>query len=247
VIRKLVAGNWKSNGSRAANSELLAALLEHGQPDVDLAVFVPAVYAAEVVRGMAGSAVAVGAQDLSEFGPGAYTGETTGQMIADVGCSMVIVGHSERRALFGESDACVARKARQALEAGLVPVVCVGETLDERDSGLSDAVVVRQLDAVAEVVGADGLARLVIAYEPVWAIGTGRSATVEQIETMHSRVRDWLPASAGSVRVLYGGSVKSGNAAAVFGCRNVDGVLVGGASLIASEFLAIATEAYSSR
>ncbi|MCV2216500.1 triose-phosphate isomerase [Thauera sp. Sel9] len=237
-MKKLVAGNWKMNGSLAANEALLAAL--RPVPGVDVALCVPYPYLAQLQRHSSG--FELGAQDVSEFAAGAYTGEVSAAMLVDFGCRYVIVGHSERRALFSEDDLTVARKASSALSAGLVPIVCVGETLDEREAGKVTVVITRQLAAVAGLLGREGLSRLVLAYEPVWAIGTGRSATAEQAEEVHAAMRGWLTeqgVDAGVIRILYGGSVKPDNAAELFAMPNVDGGLIGGASLVADDFMAI--------
>jgi triosephosphate isomerase len=203
---------------------------------------VPFPYLWQAQAALSGSAIAWGAQDLSERGSGAYTGDVSAAMVAEFGCTYAIVGHSERRTLHGESDALVASKAAAALAAGLKPIVCVGETLAERDAGQTEAVVMRQLDAVVAQLG-ERLSQAVVAYEPVWAIGTGRNATPQQAQAVHELLRRRLrkagPA-AGEVRLLYGGSVKAGNARALFACPDVDGGLVGGASLDAAEFLAVA-------
>ncbi|MCM8565351.1 triose-phosphate isomerase [Thauera linaloolentis] len=237
-MKKLVAGNWKMNGSLAANEVLLAGL--RTVPEVDVAVCVPYPYLAQLQRRPSG--FELGAQDVSEFAEGAYTGEVSAAMLLDFGCRYVIVGHSERRARFGDDDLTVARKALSALSAGLVPIVCVGETLDERDAGEVFGVITRQLAAVGEVLGTAWLGRLVLAYEPVWAIGTGRSATAAQAGEVHAAIRSWLVeqgVDAGTVRILYGGSVKPDNAAELFSMPNVDGGLIGGASLVADDFMAI--------
>jgi triosephosphate isomerase (TIM) len=239
---KLVVGNWKMNGGLAANTSLLVALLAGWKPSVGrgVAVCVPFPYLGQARDVLAGTSIAWGAQDVSTHASGAYTGEVSAGMLAEFDCRYVLVGHSERRALHGETNAMVALKARAALTGGLTPVVCVGETLAERDAGQTEAVVGRQLDAVAEVLGAD-LALVVLAYEPVWAIGTGRTATPEQAQSVHAFLRRRLQAGgAANVQVLYGGSVKSANAAALFTMPDIDGGLVGGASLDAMEFLAIA-------
>jgi triosephosphate isomerase len=246
----MVAGNWKMHGSRAANAVLLDGVLAGvGATAAEVVVCPPFVYLADAAVRLAGTAVALGAQDLcAESGQGAYTGEVSAGMLRDVGCSHVIIGHSERRALFGETDALVARKAVAALAAGLLPIICVGELLEERDGGRTHEVVGRQLDAaIAGVQGSSfGLAalqRCVIAYEPVWAIGTGRTATPEQAEDVHAFIRGRIAANdatiAGSMRVLYGGSVKAGNARELFDMPDVDGGLIGGASLKAEDFVAI--------
>jgi triosephosphate isomerase len=235
---KLVIGNWKLNGSFAANDALLGAL--GAVAGVDTAVCVPFPYLAQAATLVNG--VALGAQTVSEFRSGAYTGEVSAEMLAELDCRYVLAGHSERRALFGEDDATVGRKAAAALRAGLTPVVCVGESLAEREAGQVAAVIGRQLDAVRTVIGAEALARVVIAYEPVWAIGTGRAASAEEAQEVHAGIRRWLGeqgVAAGDVRILYGGSVNAGNAAALFRMPDVDGGLIGGASLVANDFMAI--------
>lgn len=243
--RPVVAGNWKMHGSRAENQLLVDALLGTGTVDdsVTCLVFPPFVYLAEVGRLLAGSPVGVGAQDVCAEAQGAFTGEVSATMLADVGCSHTLVGHSERRAIYGEDDALVARKFAAALSRGLTPVLCVGEQLADRDAGRTHEVVARQLDAVLAVSGAQGLARGMVAYEPVWAIGTGRNATPAQAQDVHAFIRGRVAAHdasiAAALRILYGGSVKAANAAELFGMPDVDGGLIGGASLKAEEFLAI--------
>jgi triosephosphate isomerase (TIM) len=238
---KLIVGNWKMNGGLAANAlrfDRLAAGWRETRGRT-LAVCVPAPYFAQAQALLAPSAVQWGAQDVSEHAPGAYTGEVSAVMVAEFGCRYAIVGHSERRALHGESDAVVAAKARAALAAGLTPVACVGETLQQRECGETDAVVVRELDALTEALGAD-VARIVVAYEPVWAIGTGRTASPAEAQAVHAVLRARLTdAGAGAVGILYGGSVKAANAAALFAMPDIDGALVGGASLDADEFMMI--------
>ncbi|MCK6409089.1 MAG: triose-phosphate isomerase [Thauera sp.] len=241
-MTRLVAGNWKMNGSLAANRDLLDGLM--AVPGVEMAVCVPYPYLAQLLERPAG--VALGAQDVSEFEAGAYTGEVSAGMLAEFGCRYVIVGHSERRALFGEDDAVVGRKARAALAHGLVPIVCVGETLAERDEGRVMAVIGRQLAAVLDALGVAAMAQVVVAYEPVWAIGIGRSASVEQVGEVHAAIRSWLAGqgvAAAAVRLLYGGSMKADNAAALFAVPDVDGGLVGGASLVAADFMVISRAA----
>ncbi|MCL1860883.1 MAG: triose-phosphate isomerase [Proteobacteria bacterium] len=236
--QKLVVGNWKLNGSLAANESLLKAC--GALAGVDRAVCVPFPYLAQAASLLDG--MALGAQTVSEFQSGAYTGEVSAEMLAEMGCRYVIVGHSERRALFGEDDATVGRKAAAALRAGLVPIVCVGESLAEREAGRVMEVVGRQLGAVLEIVGAQGLSRSVIAYEPVWAIGSGRAASAEEAGEAHAAIRRWLAengALAAEMRILYGGSVKADNAAALFAMPDVDGGLIGGAALSAQDFMAI--------
>jgi triosephosphate isomerase len=238
----LVVGNWKMNGGLAANAALLSALKAGWQPAAgrEIAVCVPYPYLPQAQAALAGTAIGWGAQDVSEHDAGAYTGEVSAAMLRDFGCRYAIVGHSERRQFFGDTDGVVAAKAAAALAAGLVPIACVGETLAEREAGTTDAVVVRQLDAVLTRLGPD-VARIVVAYEPVWAIGTGRTASPEQAQAVHAMLRARLEkAGASGVPLLYGGSVKADNAVALFAMADIDGGLIGGASLKAAEFLAIA-------
>lgn len=241
--KKLVAGNWKMNGSLAANAALIGELLAGiGQPACDVAVCVPAVYLAQVQLLLAGQGgIALGAQDVSQHESGAYTGDVSAAMLKELGARYVIVGHSERRQYQGETDAQVAVKAQRALAAGLTPIVCVGETLREREQGETESVVSRQLSAVIQLNG-ERLADLVVAYEPVWAIGTGRTATPEQAQTAHAALRALLAAAdlqAAGVRILYGGSMNAGNAAELLAQPDIDGGLIGGASLKARDFLKI--------
>ena len=241
--KKLIAGNWKMNGSLAANAALIGELLAGiGQPACDVAVCVPAVYLAQVQLLLAGQGgIALGAQDVSQHESGAYTGDVSAAMLKELGARYVIVGHSERRQYQGETDAQVAVKAQRALAAGLTPIVCVGETLREREQGETESVVSRQLSAVIQLNG-ERLADLVVAYEPVWAIGTGRTATPEQAQTVHAALRALLAAAdlqAASVRILYGGSMNAGNAAELLAQPDIDGGLIGGASLKARDFLKI--------
>lgn len=247
--RPIVAGNWKMHGSRADNALLVEQLVQ-GADAVDgpqMLVFPPFVYLQEVARGLRDSAVGVGGQSVCAEAPGAFTGEVSAAMLRDVGCTHVIVGHSERRALYREDDALVARKFRAAQSAGLVPVLCVGETLEERERGETEAVVGRQLSAVLSVAGVGAFEAAVVAYEPVWAIGTGKNATAAQAQTVHAFIRGLIGAGdariAGLLRILYGGSVKAANAADLFGMPDVDGGLVGGASLNGEEFLKICAAA----
>lgn len=241
--KKLIAGNWKMNGSLAANAALMGELLAGiGQPACDVAVCVPAVYLAQVQLLLAGQGgIALGAQDVSQHESGAYTGDVSAAMLKELGARYVIVGHSERRQYQGETDAQVAVKAQRALAAGLTPIVCVGETLREREQGETESVVSRQLSAVIQLNG-ERLADLVVAYEPVWAIGTGRTATPEQAQTVHAALRALLAAAdlqAAGVRILYGGSMNAGNAAELLAQPDIDGGLIGGASLKARDFLKI--------
>jgi triosephosphate isomerase len=241
----LVAGNWKMNGSLAANAILLGGLLRElsDLTTVRCAVCVPYPYLNQVADLLKGSRVAWGAQNLSEHDAGAYTGEVAGSMLVEMGSSCVTVGHSERRALFAESDQQVAAKYAAALKAGLMPILCVGESLQERERGVTEAVVKRQLDAVVEKVGIAGLVRGVVAYEPVWAIGTGKTASPEQAQEVHAFLRSEMAARdakiAQDVAILYGGSVKAQNAAELFAMKDIDGGLIGGASLKVDEFVAI--------
>jgi len=229
---RLVAGNWKMHGSRAANRALLDAIVA-GVKGVECAVCVPFPYLAQAAERLQGTQVALGAQNLSEHASGAHTGEVSAAMLADFGCRYVLVGHSERRQIYGETDAQVAAKFAAARAAGITPILCVGETLEERDAGRTEEVVARQLDAV---LSRSKFADAVLAYEPVWAIGTGRTATPEQAQTVHGFLRKRVGAAN---RILYGGSVKPENAAAIFANPDVDGGLIGGASLVAQDFIAI--------
>ncbi len=242
---KLVVGNWKMHGSLAANSELLKGLLAGiaRAGGVDVAVCVPFPYLSQVQAMLAATPLRWGAQNLSEHGSGAYTGEVSAAMLGDFGCRFAIVGHSERRALYGETDAVVAAKFVAAQAAGLVPILCVGETLAQRDAGETLQVVRSQLAAVMAVAGTAAFAAAVVAYEPVWAIGTGRTATPAQAQEVHAAIRAQLAeadaAIAAKLTILYGGSVKAQSAGELFAQMDIDGGLVGGASLVAEEFLAI--------
>jgi triosephosphate isomerase len=236
-----VIGNWKMNGTRESNAPRLTRLASEwrGSNGRALGVCVPAPYLAQAQAMLAGSAVAWGAQDVSEHESGAYTGDVSAAMLADFGCTYAIVGHSERRQLHGESDALVGAKARAAVARGLTPVACVGETLDERERGATSDVVLRELDALIAALGGDA-AKMIVAYEPIWAIGTGRTASPEEAQAVHATLRARLAkAGAAQVPLLYGGSVKAANAAALFAMPDIDGALVGGASLDADEFLRI--------
>lgn len=237
--KPLVIGNWKMNGSRRSVARLLDGISEVAGLAVEVAVCPPFVYLAEVAARVAGSGIRVAAQSLSEYESGAYTGEVAGSMLTDVGCQYVLVGHSERRRLFGETDSRIARQFERACQAGIVPVLCVGEDASERDAGATWQVLQRQLQAVAHAVGWETLGQAVIAYEPVWAIGTGATASPAQVQEVQVRVRDALGAGGADTRLLYGGSVSEANAAELFAEPDVDGVLVGGASLQAEEFVAI--------
>ena len=224
---RLVAGNWKMHGSRASIAALLDALVSENPGSC--AVCAPFPYLAQVAERLRGSAVAWGAQNVSEHAQGAYTGEVSAAMLAEFGCRYVIVGHSERRQLYGEGDALVAAKFAAVRSAGKTPILCVGETLQERDAGKTEAVVGRQLGAV-------DFENAILAYEPVWAIGTGRNATPEQAQAVHAFLRKKVPSG---TPILYGGSVKPQNAAAILAMPDVDGGLIGGASLVAKDFLDI--------
>ena len=231
----LVAGNWKMHGNRSSNRALLGAILNGmvGRLGAECCVCVPFPYLGQAAEVLQGTPLAWGAQTLSEHAQGAYTGEVSAAMLLEFGCRYVIVGHSERRQLYGENDAQVAAKFAAAQSAGLTPILCVGETLEERDAGRTEQVVSRQLDAV---LGKAAFQQAVLAYEPVWAIGTGRTATAEQAQQVHGFLRRKLSPQ---TRIVYGGSVKPQNAAAIFAMPDVDGGLIGGASLAAEDFLAI--------
>jgi triosephosphate isomerase len=238
--KKLIAGNWKMNGSLAANEELVRALIAGvgAAPACDIALAVPAPYLAQVQALAAGSPLALAAQDVSQHEAGAYTGEVSASMLREFGVRYVLVGHSERRQFHGETDVHVAVKAQRALAAGITPIVCVGETLAEREAGLTETVVKRQLAAVIHLVG-HCISEIVVAYEPVWAIGTGKTATPEQAQQVHAVLRTQLAAAsprAPGMRLLYGGSMNAGNAAQLLGQPDIDGGLVGGASLKAADF-----------
>ena len=243
--RPLVAGNWKMHGTRTSIKNLLTELKEQALPDnVEVAVFPGLVYLQDAIAQLADSAIQVGAQDCAvQLEEGAMTGETSALQLKDIGCSMVLIGHSERRELQDESDSVICRKFTAAQAAGLTPVLCVGETLAEREAGQAQAVVQRQVDAVLAELGAEVLKDAVIAYEPVWAIGTGLTATPEQAQDIHAQIRahvaEYDPAIAQGLRILYGGSVRAASAAELFAQADIDGGLVGGASLNAKEFSAI--------
>lgn len=243
--RKLVAGNWKMHGTLAQNAALLDAVRAGmaALPGVDCAVCVPFPYLAQAQQKLSGSNVKWGAQDVHQLDKGAYTGEVSAAMLCDFECSYVIVGHSERRAYYGESSHLVAEKFLAAQQAGLTPILCVGETLQQRESGITEAVVAGQLDALIQLGGVQALRKAVVAYEPVWAIGTGKTATAAQAQAMHAFIRQRVAAQDGQIAselcILYGGSVKANNAAELFAMPDIDGGLIGGASLVADEFLAI--------
>jgi len=241
----LVAGNWKMYGSLAANQSLLGALKVRlsTKAGVRYAICAPYPYLHQVATALAGSVVSWGAQDLSEHDAGPYTGEVSGAMLREFGCRDVIVGHSERRALYAETDQQVAGKFMAAQRAGLTPILCVGETLEQRERGETDLVVGRQLETVLNAAGVAALANAVLAYEPVWAIGTGKTASPGQAQTVHEFIRALVAKRdkglAAQVAILYGGSVKPGNARELFAMPDVDGGLIGGASLVADDFVAI--------
>lgn len=243
--QKLVAGNWKMYGSREFTRGLAAALAAELADGVacEVAICPPFPYLGEAAAAVAGSPILVGAQDVSSEDEGAFTGQVSGSMLADSGCRFAIVGHSERRSLNGESDALVAAKFIAAQRHGLVPILCVGETLAEREAGETEAVVGRQLSAVVGAAGIEAFTTAVIAYEPVWAIGTGKTASPQQAQAVHAFIRGLLRSENGTiadlVRVLYGGSVKAANAAEIFAMPDVDGGLVGGAALDAAGFASI--------
>jgi triosephosphate isomerase len=245
--RKLVIGNWKMNGNRAANAALLSGIVSGLHADAearaDCAVCVPAPYLAQCQAALAASDVAWGGQDVSVHASGAYTGEISADMLADFGSRYVLCGHSERRAYHGEGSELVAQKTLAALAAGLTPVVCVGETSAQREAGQAEAVICAQLQTVLDMLPAADLGRIVLAYEPVWAIGTGKTATPHIAQEMHRLVRDCVAqknqAAAATVQILYGGSMKPENAARLMACADIDGGLIGGAALKAADFLGI--------
>ena len=247
----LVAGNWKMNGSNAANAELVDGIVA-GMPrsdSVELLICPPFPYLAAMAAILSGTGVALGAQNVSQHQAGAYTGETAPSMLSDVGCTYVLVGHSERRAIMSESSEMVAAKFQAAQDAGLITVLCVGETQQQREAKQTEAVVDEQLNAVIDGSGIQAFSNAVIAYEPVWAIGTGLTATPEQAQDVHRHIREVLAARdqvvADGIRILYGGSVKGDNAAGLFSKPDIDGGLIGGASLKSADFLAIAEAAAS--
>lgn len=243
--RKLVVGNWKMFGRLARNKALLEGV-SAGVRDLrntDCAVCAPFPYLAQVQTLLHGSNVAWGAQNMSQHDEGAYTGEVAAGMLVEFGCRYVILGHSERRGLYHESDETVAMKFDAALNAGLKPILCVGETLEEREAGITEEVVARQLDAILNRAGVKALGKAVVAYEPVWAIGTGKTASPEQAQAVHAFIRQRVAKLDGQVAqglcILYGGSVKAANAAELFSMADIDGGLIGGASLVAEDFVAI--------
>lgn len=243
--RKLVAANWKMHGSNALTATLLGTLAAQ-PPACEVAVFPPFPYLAQAVH-LARGAVGIGAQDLSAHAQGAYTGEVSGAMLHEIGARWVLVGHSERRQYHHENDALIAAKLQRAMECGLTPVLCVGETLDERERGITESVIATQMQAPLHLLG-ERFAGVVMAYEPVWAIGTGHTASAVQAQAVHAFMRSQLAAHDAKlsrlIRLLYGGSVKAANAPELFAQPDIDGGLVGGASLLAEEFLAICAAAH---
>ena len=247
--KPIIAGNWKMNGSRSSIKELLEGV-KAGMGDVksaEVAVCAPSIYLADVSDQLSGSAVAWGGQNLSTEAKGAFTGEISADMLLDVKCEYVIVGHSERRTLYGETDELVAEKFEVARKAGLKPILCIGESLEERESGVTIDVCARQINAVIEKSGVEALTDGVIAYEPIWAIGTGVTATPEQAQETHAAIRKMIAEKDASVaeqvRIQYGGSMNAGNAKELLAMEDIDGGLIGGASLKAEDFLAICTAA----
>lgn len=243
-----VAGNWKMNGSRETATRLLEDIVQGMSPaNREVAVCPPFVYLADAMRILKGSEVALGAQNVSEEESGAFTGEISAGMLQDFDCRYVIVGHSERRALFEENDELVARKFMAAARLGLRPILCVGETLKQREDGITEDVIRGQLDAVVDAAGVHAFVEAVVAYEPVWAIGTGQTASPDQAQAVHAMIRNRVAEAddtiAGRLRIVYGGSVKAGNAAELFSMPDIDGGLIGGAALDADSFLSICESA----
>lgn len=245
--QKLVAGNWKMHGSQQMVTALLKKLLSKQTPSVKLLVFPPYPYLSQAAELLAGSSIGLGAQDCSKAIEGAYTGEVSAKMLAELGVSHVLLGHSERRQYHAESDALVLEKTQQAIAAGLVPVVCVGETLAQREAGDTDKVVLQQLTSILQGLSLEALQKLVVAYEPVWAIGTGLTATPEQAQEVHALLRSAVARVskelAATMLFLYGGSMRPDNAVSLLEMPDIDGGLIGGASLDADQFLAIAKAA----
>jgi triosephosphate isomerase len=243
--RPLVVGNWKMNGTRASSMQLVADILAGlpGDARADVGVCPSAVFIPEVAAALAGKNVRLGAQNVADQDEGAYTGEISAAMLREFNCTLAIVGHSERRAIYGETDALVAARYAKAIAHGVTPILCVGETLEEREANATFKVVDQQMAAVLDLCGVESLKKAVIAYEPVWAIGTGRTATTEQAQEVHAYIRSQIAARDGGVadklQILYGGSMKPDNAAALLSQPDVDGGLIGGASLDAKSFLAI--------
>jgi triosephosphate isomerase len=250
---RLVAGNWKMHGALSDNAALLAAVAEgaSGLRQAQVAVCVPYPYLGQAQQRLSGGLVSWGAQNVSQYPKGAYTGEVSVAMLRDFACTYVIVGHSERRAVFGEDSETVALKYQAVSEAGLIPILCLGETLQQREAGQTEQVVDEQLSAVTRKLGWKALSKGVIAYEPVWAIGTGKTATPQQAQAVHDHLRRRIGAEeadiARDLRLLYGGSVKAANAADLFAMPDIDGGLIGGASLDATEFNAICAAADRAR
>lgn len=241
----MVAGNWKMNGTQESADSLIAGLKSglDGSVKATVVVCPSYVFIGQVRQALVGSSIGLGAQDVCDQDQGAFTGEVSGPMLKEAGCSYIIIGHSERRHVYGESDALTAAKFAAARRAGLVPILCVGETLEERENGTTEQVVERQLNAVIELEGIEGLQNAVIAYEPVWAIGTGKTATPDQAQAVHAFIRQSIADKdaniADSIQILYGGSVKGDNAAELFAQADIDGGLIGGAALKVDDFLAI--------
>ena len=244
-IDRLVVGNWKMNGTFAENLSLITGIKDQLNSKIDctIAVCPPAIYIEQVKNIIAESKIGLGAQNVCEYDNGAYTGEVSSQMLKDLDCQYCIIGHSERRAIYLENDASIAKKCKKLLEVGIIPILCVGESLAEREAGITDQIVLKQLKSVVDYVGIDKFLNIVIAYEPVWAIGTGKTATPEIAEDTHKTIRNFLHSIeseiAKKVPILYGGSVKGDNAKALFSMPNINGGLIGGASLKVRDFLSI--------
>ncbi|MBU2865032.1 triose-phosphate isomerase [Reinekea forsetii] len=245
--RTLVAANWKMNGNKETVASLLTAFKSGMNGSSDVAVFPPALYVAQAAELLKDTDIAYGVQNVSAEASGAFTGELSLSMVKEFDCQYVLIGHSERRELFGETDAQIAQKVKATLESGVIPMLCIGETLEQRESGVTEDVVRTQIQAVLDAVGIAAFDTIVVAYEPVWAIGTGKTASPEQAQEVHAFIRGMLAAEdaavAAKTRILYGGSVKAASAEALFGQPDIDGGLVGGASLIADEFVAICNAA----
>ncbi|SFL82441.1 triose-phosphate isomerase [Marinobacter zhejiangensis] len=243
--RNIVAANWKMNGSRELVESLVGGVkagVAKLDKDVEVVIIPPSLYLADVEKAVSGSALQLGVQNVARWESGAYTGEVSAQMASDVGCAYALVGHSERRQLFAEDDVQVAEKVRLILASGLVAIICVGETLEEREAGQAEQVVARQIRAALADVSGEGWKKIVIAYEPVWAIGTGKTATAVDAQNMHANMRGLLSelgAPAQEISLLYGGSVKPDNAAELFAQADIDGGLIGGASLVSDDFVRI--------
>ncbi|MFK8011352.1 MAG: triose-phosphate isomerase [Marinicellaceae bacterium] len=246
--RLLVAGNWKLNGSIKMTADLISEIIDGlpTQKEFDVAIFPPFVYL-PLANTSVGSAIKYGGQTVSEHESGAYTGEISAAMLKELGCQMVLVGHSERRSYYGENSINIAKKFQAALKHGLTPVLCCGETLEQREAGVTQQVVSDQIGAVIDLVGIEGFTNAVIAYEPVWAIGTGKTATSEQAQEIHAFIRSLLSLKSDTIAplvpILYGGSVKGSNAKELFSMQDIDGGLIGGASLTSQDFLAICQQA----